>query len=1538
MGEMATDAAGAPAPRLCHVVKWEDFDGYGFNLHADKSKPGQYIGKVDPGSPSEAAGLKGGDRIVEVNGINIANENHKQVVERIKQFPNETRLFVLDDAADDYCKSMKVVAKSTDANVIHLKTPRSKHGDQDDNEDMPTVRLCHLRKWHDYDGYGFNLQYDQSKQQEFIGSVDADSPAETAGIMEGDRIIAVNGDNIEGESHMQVVQKIKFNPSETRLLVVDTTAFNFYQSRSLKISTSLRDVKYMETPVPRPDSRAANGHTAGQDIEQATERQITIPDPLSEPLAADERHSDDLPTSTSEVEAAVVDHIAAVSVDDDAPSPRLCHLVKWTDFDGYGFNLQYDKHTSTEYIGDVDQGSPADLTAMKKGDRLIEVNDENMERREHADIIRHIKSNANETRLLVADRETYDYYNDKGITITGSMKSVAHHKTPARQPRANGPDVADESDDTPHIRHCTIRKWPDFDGYGFHLSHHGTNEFVGGVDEGSPAEAGGLRKDDRVVEVNDTAVEGKTHNKIIELVKQRPLQASFLVVDQEADKVFTNRGIKIVATLKNVERLETPERQAQVAEEDKDMPEVRLCTIHQWPDFQGFGFNVRFEKTSPLKFISHVDLSSPAGASGVRIGDHLIAINGQNVEAKDKRAVVHITNSNPTQAELLVVGDSAYKYYKSRNIRISSQLNNVTKLETPVPRPGTELKDDIPPVRLCIIRKWPDYDGYGFALHYDVPKQHTFIGGVDEGSPAEAGGLREGDRVTEINDEVVEGKTHTEVIAFVKQRPLQASFLVVDPEADQLFTTRGIKIVATLKNVEKLETPIREAKAAEVAAEPESEDLPHIRHCTIRKWPDFDGYGFHLARHRSTDEECIDNVDEDSPAEAGGLREGDRVIEVNDMAVEGKTHAEVIELVKQRPLQASFLVVDQEADKVFTDRGIKIVATLENVERLETPERQAPVAVVPAVAEPESEDLPHIRHCTIRKWPDFDGYGFNLVCDVAKAEEFIGNVDKDSPAEAGGLMRGDRVIEVNDVAVEGKTHAEAIELVKQRPLQTSFLVVDQEADKVFTDRGIKIVATLENVERLETPIREAKVSEILAEPESEDLPHIRHCTIRKWPDFDGYGFHLDHHLSKDGECIGIVDAGSPAEAGGLREGDRIIEVNDVALEGKTHAEAIELVKQRPLQVSFLVVDQEADQVFTDKGIKIVATLKNVERLETPERQATVFKVEQEAEAEDDLPPVRLCTIRKWSDYDGYGFNLQYDKGTRQEFIGSVEDGGPAETGGLRGGDRVVEVNGENVEGKGHADVVALVKQHATHAAFLVVDVEADRLFGARGMRVLATLGSVTKMETPLPRPGNVILPRNEDNGIPDSVPRPRLAHVCKWPDFQGYGFNLLADKNGLGEFLGDIDKDGPADLAGLRKGDRIVEVNGSNIENDSHPQVVNKIKAMPDNTKMLVVDSETDEYYKSRNIAVSGSMDNIDYKKTPASRPASSMRINGDSETRAPAPVSSPAAPPSQADGDVTFNMTASELRARLQSKKKKDPRMSAQLDAKTKSDMLNKL
>ena len=71
--------SAAPRPRLCHLHKSPDFSGYGFNLHAEKGKAGQYIGKVDPGSPAEKAGVREGDRLVEVNGTNVGSENHSQV-------------------------------------------------------------------------------------------------------------------------------------------------------------------------------------------------------------------------------------------------------------------------------------------------------------------------------------------------------------------------------------------------------------------------------------------------------------------------------------------------------------------------------------------------------------------------------------------------------------------------------------------------------------------------------------------------------------------------------------------------------------------------------------------------------------------------------------------------------------------------------------------------------------------------------------------------------------------------------------------------------------------------------------------------------------------------------------------------------------------------------------------------------------------------------------------------------------------------------------------------------------------------------------------------------------------------------------------------------------------------------------------------------------------------------------------------------------------------------------------------------------------
>src|SRR5437016_6212886 len=72
--------------------------------------------------------MKGRDKIIEVNGTNISNENHKQVVQRIKAIPNETKLLVVDDKTEEFYKVRGIVVNGSMPNVVHLKTPIPRPG------------------------------------------------------------------------------------------------------------------------------------------------------------------------------------------------------------------------------------------------------------------------------------------------------------------------------------------------------------------------------------------------------------------------------------------------------------------------------------------------------------------------------------------------------------------------------------------------------------------------------------------------------------------------------------------------------------------------------------------------------------------------------------------------------------------------------------------------------------------------------------------------------------------------------------------------------------------------------------------------------------------------------------------------------------------------------------------------------------------------------------------------------------------------------------------------------------------------------------------------------------------------------------------------------------------------------------------------------------------------------------------------------------------------------------------------------------------
>uniref|UniRef100_A0A8C8DRT9 NHERF family PDZ scaffold protein 1a n=1 Tax=Oryzias sinensis TaxID=183150 RepID=A0A8C8DRT9_9TELE len=89
-------------PRLCLMEK--GVAGYGFHLHGDKGKSGQFIRLVEPDTPASAAGLLAGDRLMFVNGENVEGESHQQVVSRIRATSGALELIVVDDETAELLK------------------------------------------------------------------------------------------------------------------------------------------------------------------------------------------------------------------------------------------------------------------------------------------------------------------------------------------------------------------------------------------------------------------------------------------------------------------------------------------------------------------------------------------------------------------------------------------------------------------------------------------------------------------------------------------------------------------------------------------------------------------------------------------------------------------------------------------------------------------------------------------------------------------------------------------------------------------------------------------------------------------------------------------------------------------------------------------------------------------------------------------------------------------------------------------------------------------------------------------------------------------------------------------------------------------------------------------------------------------------------------------------------------------------------------------------------------------------------------------
>ncbi|XP_054244516.1 disks large homolog 3 isoform X4 [Indicator indicator] len=289
----------------------------------------------------------------------------------------------------------------------------------------------------------------------------------------------------------------------------------------------------------------------------------------------------------------------------------------------------------------------------------------------------------------------------------------------------------------------------------------------------------------------------------------------------------------------------------------------------------------------------------------------------------------------------------------------------------------------------------------------------------------------------------------------------------------------------------------------------------------------------------------------------------------------------------------------------------------------------------------------------------------------------------------------------------------------------------------------------------------------------------------------------------------IIPGGAAAMDGRLGVNDCVLRVNDVDVSEVVHSKAVEALK-------------EAGPVV---------------RLVVRRRQP---------------PPETIMEVNLMKGPKGLGFSIaggignQHIPGDNSIYITKIIESGAAQKDGrLQVGDRLLAVNNTNLQDVRHEEAVAALKNTSDMVYLKVAkpgNIHLNDMYAppdyASTFTALADnhishnsslgyLGSVEgKPAYPVPpqvTPSRYSpIPRHM-MGDEDFTREPRKIILHKGST--GLGFNIVGGEDGEGIFVSFILAGGPADLSGeLRRGDRILSVNGVNLRNATHEQAAAALK------------------------------------------------------------------------------------------------------------------
>ncbi|NXF48393.1 MPDZ protein, partial [Oceanites oceanicus] len=590
------------------------------------------------------------------------------------------------------------------------------------------------------------------------------------------------------------------------------------------------------------------------------------------------------------------------------------------------------------------------------------------------------------------------------------------------------------------------------------------------------------------------------------------------------------------------------------------------------------------------------------------------------------------------------------------------------------------------------------------------------------------------------------------------------------------------------------------------------------------------GLGLSLAgnKDRSRMSVFIVGIDPNGAAgKDGRLQIADELLEINGQILYGRTHQNASSIIKCAPSKVKIIFI---RNKDAVDQMAVCPAKSVEASQCTSGTLQHQEIDISAANSSAGSDLSSCKNIQYVELPKDQG---GLGIAISEEDTINGVViksitDHGAAAKDGRIKVGDQILAVDDEIVVGYPVEKFISLLKTSKTIVRLTINSAETDSL-TAAPVPSSTALAERRNMQPPATVPSSSspepEALRNTSRSSTPATLASDPATCPIIPGCETTIDISKGRTGLGLSIVggadtllgaiiihevyEEGAASKDGRLWAGDQILEVNGIDLRNATHDEAINVLRQTPQKV-----------------------------------RLTVYRDEAQYKEEDMYDVVNIELQKKPG--KGLGLSIVGKRNDTGVFVSDIVKGGIADTDGrLMQGDQILTVNGEDVRNANQEAVAALLKCSLGTVRLEVGRIKAGPFHSERRTSQSSQVseGSVSLSSFSFPVSGSsapeVFESGLKKNTIASEIQGLRTVEIKKGPA-DSLGVSIAG---GVGSPLGDVPifiammhpNGVAAQTQKLRVGDRIVSICGTSTEGMTHSQAVSLLKNASGTIELQVV-------------------------------------------------------------------------------------------------------